>query len=162
MAPKIVTIGVYGFDEDGFFQALLEAGVDLFCDIRQRRGLRGSRYAFANSLRLQQRLGVVGIDYIHRKDLAPTQEIRRQQQEADRAGGTKKRDRNRLSPIFAEAYRTTILKEFDAKAFIDELDPETQVVALFCVEREPEACHRSLVADYLAQEVGLELEHIRP
>ena len=58
---KLITIGVYGFDEESFFQALLAAGVDVFCDIRQRRGVRGATYAFANSQRLQRRLAELGI-----------------------------------------------------------------------------------------------------
>ncbi|HEX9735328.1 MAG TPA: DUF488 family protein [Thermoanaerobaculia bacterium] len=69
---RIVTIGVYGFDEEGFFLALTNAGVDTFCDVRRRRGLRGSTYAFANSRRLQDRLATVGIRYVHVKELAPS------------------------------------------------------------------------------------------
>ena len=72
MKPKIVTIGVYGFDEARFFEALRKVKVDTFCDIRNRRGVRGSTYAFANSLRLQARLAELGIRYLYRKDLAPT------------------------------------------------------------------------------------------
>ncbi len=72
MMPEFVTIGVYGFDEAGFFQALQDAGVDTFCDIRRRRGVRGSAYAFANSQRLQGRLAELGIRYIYRSDLAPS------------------------------------------------------------------------------------------
>ena len=53
---KFVTIGVYGSDEATFFEALQRAGVDTFCDIRWRRGVRGAKYAFANSARLQKRL----------------------------------------------------------------------------------------------------------
>ena len=54
--PRILTIGVYGYSEEAFFQALQVAGVDAFCDIRSRRGVRGATYAFANSKRLQARL----------------------------------------------------------------------------------------------------------
>ena len=43
-----------------------------------------------------------------------------------------------------------------------DLEEDTQVVALFCVEKEPEACHRSLVADKLAKELKLEVENIVP
>ncbi len=46
---RIVTIGGYGFTEDAFINALKGAGVDAFVDIRQRRGMRGSKYAFLNS-----------------------------------------------------------------------------------------------------------------
>ena len=89
MKPKIVTIGVYGFDEDSFFDALHKARVDTFCDIRSRRGVRGSIYAFANSLRLQARLADLGIRYLHRKDLAPTQAVRDRQAAADKATKTR-------------------------------------------------------------------------
>lgn len=40
----VATIGVYGFTEERFFGELTEAGVDLLCDVRRRRGLRGSTY----------------------------------------------------------------------------------------------------------------------
>jgi hypothetical protein len=49
----IATIGVYGFDLAGFLAALREADVGLVLDVRQRRGVRGSHYAWANSKRLQ-------------------------------------------------------------------------------------------------------------
>jgi hypothetical protein len=45
MAPRIVTIGVYGWVEEDFFRALVDVRVDLFCDLRARRGVRGSTCA---------------------------------------------------------------------------------------------------------------------
>ena len=45
MWPRIVTVGVYGFNEATFFAALRATGVDTFCDIRLRRGVRGREYA---------------------------------------------------------------------------------------------------------------------
>ena len=39
----LMTIGVYGADEDSFFGALTNAGVDTFCDVRRHRGLRGRK-----------------------------------------------------------------------------------------------------------------------
>ncbi len=36
------------------------------------------------------------------------------------------------------------------------------VSALLCVERDPEACHRSLVADRLAAVLGLPVRHLLP
>ena len=162
MKPKIVTIGVYGFDESSFFESLREANVDIFCDIRSRRGLRGATYAFANSRRLQARLAELGIRYIHRKDLAPTKTVRDRQAEADRATKTDKRKRTELGEEFIEAYHTECLAMFDPASLFADFQADTQVVALFCVEREPEACHRSLVADRLATVLKLELEHIVP
>ncbi|MDD9972673.1 MAG: DUF488 domain-containing protein [Candidatus Poribacteria bacterium] len=159
---KIITIGVYGFDETGFFDALCQAGVDTFCDIRNRRGVRGATYAFANSKRLQARLAELGIRYIYRKDLGPTKTVREKQTAADKATKTAKRKRTTLGEAFIEAYHTECLAEFEPQSLLDELESDAKVVALFCVETAPEACHRSLVADKLAQAFNLEVEDILP
>ena len=162
MMLKVVTIGVYGYDEAGFFAALREAAVDLFCDIRQRRGVRGSQYAFANSQRLQARLATMGIGYLHYKALAPTPAVRARQDAADKASKTAKRQRTTLSPTFIEAYQSEILNQFDPQELVEALPADTQVVALFCVERDPAACHRSLVAAKLAEVYQLEVAHLMP
>ena len=162
MKPKIVTIGVYGFDEDSFFEALRKVKVDTFCDIRSRRGVRGATYAFANSLRLQTRLAELGIRYLYRKDLAPTKAVRNRQAETDKATKTAKRKRTVLGEAFIMAYHTECLAAFDPHSLLDDLEEDARVVALFCVEKDPEACHRSLVADKLAKELKLEVEDIVP
>lgn len=162
MALKVVTIGVYGFDEASFFETLQAAAVDLFCDIRQRRGVRGSQYAFVNSQRLQTRLAEMGIGYLHYKALAPTPAVRARQDAADKASKTAKRQRTTLSPVFIEAYQSEILSQFDPQTLLDALPADTQVMALFCVERDPAACHRSLVAAKLAGAYQLEVEHLMP
>ncbi len=162
MTPEFLTIGVYGFEEEAFFQALQDAGVTTFCDIRQRRGLRGSTYAFANSQRLQARLAELGIRYVHRKDLAPTSEVRARQEAADKRDKVAKRQRTILGTAFIDAYRAEVLADFDAHQFVEELGPDAGVVALFCVEREPAACHRSLVAERLEADLGIEVTHLTP
>ena len=162
MKIKIVTIGVYGFDESSFFDALCKAEVDTFCDIRSRRGVRGATYAFANSVRLQARLTELGIRYIYRKDLGPTKAVRDKQAAADKAAKTAKRKRTALGEAFIDAYHTECLAEFEPQSLIDELESDAKIVALFCVETTPEACHRSLVADKLAKTLNLEVEDILP
>ena len=162
MKIKIVTIGVYGFDEDSFFNALCKAEVDTFCDIRSRRGVRGATYAFANSKRLQARLAELDIRYIHRKDLGPTKVVREKQATADKATKTAKRKRTELGEAFIKAYHTECLTAFDPQSLIETLESDAQIVALFCVETAPEACHRSLVADKLAKTFNLEVEDILP
>jgi uncharacterized protein (DUF488 family) len=162
MKIKIVTIGVYGFDEDSFFNALCKAEVDTFCDIRSRRGVRGATYAFANSKRLQARLAELDIRYIHRKDLGPTKVVREKQAAADKATKTAKRKRTELGEAFIKAYHTECLTAFDPQSLIEALESDAQIVALFCVETAPEACHRSLVADKLAKTFNLEVEDILP
>ncbi len=162
MKIKIVTIGVYGFDESSFFDALCKAEVDTFCDIRSRRGVRGATYAFANSARLQARLSELGIRYLYQKDLGPTKTVRDKQAAADKKTKTAKRKRIALGEAFIEAYHTECLAEFEPQNLLDELESDTKVVALFCVETAPEACHRSLVADKLAKTLDLEVEDILP
>lgn len=162
MKPKVVTIGLYGYVEESFFKALTTAGVDTFCDIRQRRGVRGAKYAFANSKRLQNRLMELGIRYFHFRDLAPSQAIRDLQKTADKITGTAKRNRLELSEEFIEAYQQECLADFDADEFVRGLGESAKVVALFCVEHEPAACHRSLVAQKLAEDLELDIRHIMP
>ena len=156
----MVTIGAFGWDESAFFDALVEARLGLFCDIRRRRGVRGSEYAFVNSARLQARLEELGIPYVHRLDLAPSAEVRRVQAEVDAREGIAKRARSRLGDAFVTAYSTEHLAGFDARAFLDETTSNGPV-CLFCVEREPAACHRSLVAAHLAA-AGATVEHLVP
>lgn len=162
MKPKIVTIGAYGFTEEQFFGKLADAGVDVFCDIRARRGVRGAKYAFANSQRLQARLASLGVRYLHLKDLAPTEEVRDKQRVADAQAAVGKRSRTTLSPLFVQAYKAACLSDFDARGFIRSINGGAQVIALFCVEQNAGACHRSIVSERLQEYLGLEVEHLAP
>ena len=159
---NFVTIGVYGSTQEAFFDALQRAGVDTFCDIRWRRGVRGSEYAFVNSARLQRRLAELKIRYFHFRDLAPTPELRKRQDEADKANRTAKRKRTALSDGFVQAYRQEHLSGFNAHKFLERLGAKAKTVALFCVEREPAACHRSLLAERLEQDLGISVLHLTP
>lgn len=162
MRLSIVTIGVYGFDEHGFFGRLKSAGVDTFCDIRSRRGVRGKSFAFANRRRLQSRLAALGIRYCHFRDLAPSRELRSIQAVADKKAGTTKRQRAELTPMFIDGYREQCLNKFNSEEFVSRLGLGARVIALFCVEREPAACHRSLVAERLRRDLGMEVQHLKP
>lgn len=159
---RLVTIGLYGFTEETFFNALVDASVDVFCDVRRRRGVRGSLYPFANSRRLQERLKELGVGYVHMKDLSPTDEMRRMQQLADKEMGVGQRQRQVLSERFVAAYTEHCLDALDTDAFLQRLGPHCRVAALFCVERHPEACHRLLLAERLARDLGVEVEHLVP
>lgn len=157
---RVATIGVYGFDRDSFLAALLGAGIDLVLDVRQRRGVRGSEYAWANARRLQAALAEAGIRYSHLKELAPTTELRELQYREDARRGEGKRSRTVLSPGYAQGYTEQILDPADLGPIVSWIG--TSSAALLCVERDPEACHRSLVAARLQSEWGFEVEHLRP
>src|SRR4051812_22252731 len=157
----VATIGVYGFSADAFLEALRAADVRLVIDVRQRRGVRGSEYAWANSQRLQRALGEAGIDYLHRRDLAPTTELRRLQYAEDARTGVGKRTRVELARAYVERYTREILDFADLDSVVDAL-PSDGVAALLCVERDPEACHRSLITRRLEAEHGVRVVHLRP
>jgi uncharacterized protein (DUF488 family) len=146
---------VYGWTLESFLDALRAAEVELVLDVRQRRGVRGSEYAWANAARLQAALEDAGIAYVHRKELAPTTELRQVQYSEDAKEGIGKRSRERLAPEYVRRYTTEILDRVD-------LRPPPLPSALLCVERDAEACHRSLIAERLAAEHGLAVTHLRP
>ena len=158
---RLATIGVYGFDQQGFLSALLENEVSVLLDVRQRRGVRGQEYAWANSLRLQAALAEAGIAYRHLPELAPTTELRQLQYAADAEQGVGKRNRAELAPAYVEGYEREILAPADLEPVLDAL-PERGAAALLCVEADPEACHRSLIADRVAAEHGVDVAHLRP
>lgn len=158
---RMATIGVYGFTGDAFIESLTTAGVGLLLDLRQRRGVRGPDYAWANSVRLQGALVAAGVGYRHIKELAPTTQLRQLQYREDDRQGVGKRNRVTLASEYAERYTREILDPFDLGSLVAEL-PDDSVTALFCVEGDPEACHRSLVAERLRAEHGLTVTDIRP
>ncbi len=172
----IYTIGVYGSTEESFFGALVDNEIELFIDIRARRGMRGPKYKYVNSTALQTKLKELGIYYAHLKELAPTKEIRALQWRADKEEQTRKRDRTGLSAAYVEAYKKQILKygmrradrilnpakvlEVAKKlAGFPEDKPLKQYV-LFCVEADAKACHRSLVAARFRDKMGGKVKHL--
>lgn len=159
--PTIATIGVYGFTVETFRAALDSADVRLLLDVRQRRGVRGPQYAWANSQRLQAMLRDAGVGYRHHPELAPTTELRHLQYEADAREGVGKRSRVHISPAYRDGYLAERLDRVDLAELVAEL-PAQGIAALMCVERDPEACHRSLIAQRLAREHGLAVLDLRP
>jgi uncharacterized protein (DUF488 family) len=157
----VATIGVYGWTLQAFLDALHDASVRLLIDVRQRRGVRGSQYSWANARHLQAALAEAGIAYDHRKELAPTTELRQLQYAADDRLGVGKRSRAALDAEYRERYIHEILDRADLGAVVAEL-PEDGAGVLLCVERDPEACHRSLAAERLTERYGVTVFHLRP
>jgi uncharacterized protein (DUF488 family) len=158
---SVITIGAHEWSRDTFLAALQANEVRMRLDLRQRRGVRGREYAWANSQRLQAALAETGIEYRHHRELAPTTELRRLQYAEDARLGVGKRSRSRLAPEYASRYEREILDGVDLRA-IAATFPREGNVALFCVEALPDACHRSLVAQRFADELGLHVVHVTP
>jgi uncharacterized protein (DUF488 family) len=157
---QFATIGVYGFDGPGFIRALREAEVELVLDVRQRRGVRGSEYAWANAKRLQAALAEAGIGYSHLPELAPTTAMRELQYREDERRGEGKRSRTELAPEYVERYTAEVLDQVDLEPILRFVG--RQRAALLCVERDPEACHRSLIAERLGRDFGASVTHLKP
>jgi uncharacterized protein (DUF488 family) len=146
---KLVTIGAYGFTPRTFVRTLRDHGVDTFVDLRRRRAVRGSQYAFFNRRRLEALLAKQHIRYIYMPDLAPPADLLALQLRTDRANGESPRTRSRLAPEYIRRYKRDVLGRVDRRDFADRLG-DARVAALFCVETEPACCHRSLVARAMA------------
>jgi uncharacterized protein YeaO (DUF488 family) len=165
---RLHTIGAFGFTVDEFFTALREHEIKVLVDVRWRRGMRGAEYAWANKARLEARCDAEDIVYWAMRDVAPPPELRAIQHEADKAGRVQKRQRTAVSDEFRTAYIEQVLGQWRLDDLVHEirdlvpglLDPIG--VCLFCVEKEPDACHRSLFAQAMAQPYGWPVHHLLP
>lgn len=158
---KFYTIGVYGKTETDFFTILGNESIDLFCDIRQRRGVRGKKYSFVNSLKLQKKLEELNIKYLYIKDLAPTTEIRVAQKEEDNRKNILKRDRTQLGEKFVTEYNKQIVEVFNFEELFEYfIKNNFKKIVFFCVEEEVLACHRSLVAKRIVETYNKEIEDL--
>jgi hypothetical protein len=158
---KLFTIGVYGTDEKLFFETLTKTKIDLFCDIRQRRGVRGRTYAYVNSSYLQTRLETLGIGYLYYKQLAPTTHIRELQATTDKKAGIVKHEREALGQTFIKAYNEEIISKFDEQDFLKHIG-DYKRICLFCVECSPTACHRYIAVVKLSEIFMTSVEHLIP
>ena len=155
---NVFTIGVYNSTEDSFFEKLTKSHIDMFCDIRQRRGVRGSLYRFVNSNYLQAKLKELSIKYMYIKELAPTSEIRQKQKDADKLNNETKKQRTSLGKVFVEEYNSQILAHFDMKNLLTNLEKAgVKNVVFFCVEEHASACHRSLIAKEISKIYGIKI-----
>tara|TARA_B100002052_G_scaffold15798_1_gene12629 strand:+ start:16287 stop:16772 length:486 start_codon:yes stop_codon:yes gene_type:complete len=147
---NLFTIGVYETNEIDFFNKLKNNNIDIFCDIRRRRGVRGAKYSFVNSLRLQEKLNEMNIEYLHFIEMSPSNEIREKQKQEDTKLKIDKRKRSVLGSTFINLYKKEHLNEKNISNFTNFLsNSSNKNIVLFCVEKDPLACHRSILTDYL-------------
>lgn len=157
---QFYTMGVYHLSEQQFFDKLQSNNIDMFWDIRRRRGMRGSKYAFVNKTKLINKLDELNISYLHSITLSPTNEIRELQKQADHSQAIKKSSRQQMSNAFINAYQHEILDKVNLIDFVQQFKQTgAQKIVLFCVESEHQACHRSIVANELAN-MGYNITHL--
>jgi uncharacterized protein (DUF488 family) len=127
---QIYTIGYEGATQDAFIAALQAAGVELVADVRAVPLSR--RPGFSKNV-LAAGLKQAGIDYVGMKALGTPPEGR----EAARKGQL-----GRLAEVYAGQLE---LPEAMAEAGRLVGMAQERPTALMCFERDPEACHRSLL-----------------
>ena len=145
-------------------------GFDLCLFDAQGATLGGAQNELISSARLDnlgsclpivQALTDAGIAYEHHRELAPTTELRQLQYAEDDRLGVGKRSRVRISDAYRAGYEREILAAVDLDELVASLS-RWERPALLCVEAEPEACHRSVVAERLESERGARVTHLRP
>jgi uncharacterized protein (DUF488 family) len=134
--PTIFTIGYERRTGEELIDLLRNAGVEVLVDVRERAM---SRRADFRGKALAQRCEASGIDYQPMRGLGSTNALRDRLKES---GDIK---------AFHSAFRRHSLEhQADARGELANL-VKTRTAALICYERDHEDCHRSTIADLVAE-----------
>ena len=142
---RLFTIGFTRKTAEQFFSALTAAGVQRVIDIRLNNVSQLAGFAKKDDLRYFLK-AICGIDYLHRLDLAPTQEIldAYRKQKGDWA-------------VYEQRFRRLMEERKPEKHLPFEL---LDRACLLCSEDLAEHCHRRLVAEYLQEHwPGVKVTH---
>ena len=142
----VFTIGYEGATPDDLLAALKTAGVSTLIDVRDRPQSR--KPGFSKRL-LGAAVEAAGLAYVHLGVLGNPKEGR----EAARAG--READVRRI--VLARLGGAEGEKGLTVAALLARQEGP---VCLLCLERDPERCHRTLVAERLAARLGAEVRHL--
>ena len=138
--PTIYTIGFTQLSLAEFIGLLRGAGVDALIDTRLRNTSQLAGWAKRDDLAFLLREGF-GIGYEHVEPFAPTDALL----DGYRAGGDWE--------AYTAAYRALLI-ERDAATTGRALLARYRAPCLLCSEPTPDRCHRRLLAEYLAEQLG--------
>ena len=143
----VYTIGYEGETVDGFMNRLLRLGIVTLADVRSFPMSRKYGFARRRLSRIAQYLGIrhigypeLGIPSVERKNLVHLE------------------DRVQLFAAYARSLRE---KRGQAAAKL-ALTVQEAPTAIVCFERDPSACHRGQLAEWLCQRTGLPVRHLSP
>lgn len=143
----LYTIGYTQKTLEDFIRLLQQAGVDAVIDIRLRNTSQLAGYAKRDDLAFLLREGF-GIEYEHRRELAPTPEIL----DAYKSEGD--------WTAYEEGFLPLLIEREAEKVGRDLLD-RYQRPCLLCAEPTAERCHRRLVAEWWAEHLpDMEVVHL--
>lgn len=146
MAHTIRTAGYQGTRIEEFLEKLISTGISILVDVR--RNPMSRKKGFSGTA-LKAALEEAGIGYIHIPEL----------------GIESHRRRNlRCREDYLELlhwYRAEALpqRQEELKAIAELVEAGSSVV-LLCFEKDPEVCHRRMVAEEVAAIAGADIKHI--
>ena len=144
---QLFTLGFAKKSAREFFGILKLAGIRRLIDIRANN--RGQLAGFTKRDDLEYFLHAIGrMDYAHRPDLAPTQELLK---------------RYRAKALGWDAYEVEFKRLLAQRGVLRSFDMAAlaQATVLLCSEPTPEHCHRRLVAEGLKKlHPKLQVRHI--
>jgi uncharacterized protein (DUF488 family) len=147
VSVQLFTIGFTETTAEQFFTMLRNAGVKRVVDVRLNNTSQLAGFSKKDDLRFFLR-EVGGIEYIHVPELAPTQDI---------LDAFKK---NKGGWKSYEQKFNSLMAQREAE---NAISPEVaHFGCLLCSEKEPDHCHRRLVAEYLQKHWGeVSITHLR-
>ena len=143
---RVYTIGFTKKSAKAFFTAVCGSGAKRVVDVRLNNSSQLAGFSKRDDLPYFLK-AICGLEYVHRPELAPTQEIIDAYRK--RGGGW---------PAFERAYLALIESRRVEKSVPREIIADG---CLLCSEATAERCHRRLVAEYLRERWGgLEIVHL--
>lgn len=143
--PAVYTAGYEGRSVDAFFNDIMKRGIDVVVDVRANPVSR--KYGFSG-LRLTEFCKKLGLDYRHVPSLGIPSSAR--------AGLNGFASYQRLLNRYEQAMLPERLAEVKDVGRLMRRQPSV----LVCVEKDVRCCHRSRLADAVAQATGLEVIHL--
>lgn len=143
--PAAYTVGYEGKTVDGFFNQLLASGMEGILDVRANPISRKYGFAKRSMRKIAEHLGLayhhipeLGITRIHRAELS---------------------DFNSYQRLLDQYERLMLPKRTEHLEHATEL-LISRPLALLCMEKDVRCCHRGRLANRVAKESGLAVEHL--
>lgn len=135
----VFTIGFTKKTAEQFFTALRQPGLLRVVDVRLNNVSQLAAFAKRDDLRFFLKT-ICGIDYVHRPEMAPSQDILTAYK---KDGGS------------WENYEREFIRLMSERR-IDQVTPKESIdgSCLLCSEASPDHCHRRLIAEYLRDKWG--------
>jgi uncharacterized protein (DUF488 family) len=134
---KIFTIGFAGKSAEKFFSLLEENNIRKLIDVRLNNISQLAAFAKKDDLEYFLKK-ILSCDYIHRPDLAPTEEILK---------------KYKLKTISWDIYTDEYIELLNSRNVISQLNKDEIVNSVFlCSEHQPKYCHRRLLVEYIKKQ----------